>query len=189
MLASTSNLQKLMKIPSSCVNIEKHPNLKERKTAMNAQEFVQIHMEEMRTKFQEAGIVLDLPPPSNLTLKTRYTDIDPGKMLTAEIPFDAQFTNPIHFFQGGFLCAAFDEAFGPLSYMAAQRPVVAIEISTSFIRPFSEKDQFISIRAEIVSQTKSLMIMKAEAKSKAGKLIAISSNHALILSDEQMKKL
>jgi len=156
---------------------------------MKAQELVQKHMEEMKRKFQESGIVLDLPPSSNLTLQTRYTDVDPGKMIMAEIPFDTKFANPIHVFQGGFLCAAFDEAFGPLSYMAAQRPVVAIEISTSFIRPFSPKDEFISIRAEVVSQTKSLMIMKAEAKSKAGKLIAISSNHALILSDEQMKKL
>jgi len=33
------------------------------------------------------------------------------------------------------------------------------------------------------------MIMKTEAKSKARKLIAISSNHAFILSDEQMKKI
>jgi uncharacterized protein (TIGR00369 family) len=156
---------------------------------MNAQDFVQTHMEEMKRQFQEAGIVLDLPPASNVTLHTRYTDIDPGKMLTAEIPFDARFANPIHVFQGGFLCAAFDEVFGPLSYMAAQRPVVAIEISTSFIRPFAPKDEYISIRAQIVSQTKSLMIMKAEAKSKTGKLIAISSNHALILSDEQMKKI
>lgn len=63
-------------------------------------------------------------------------------------------------------------------------PAVTIEMSTSYIRPFTEKDEFIIVRAEIVAQTKTLLMMKGDAKNKEGKLIATSTSHALVLSDQ-----
>jgi len=71
--------------------------------------------------------------------------------------------------------------------MASGRPVVTIEMSTTFIRPFTKKDEVISVRADLTAKTKSLLVLKAEAHTRDGKLIATSSNHSLILSDEQLK--
>ena len=143
-------------------------------------------MAEMAEKFARLGVKLQMPPPSNLTLGTRYTDIEPGKMLTAEFKFDPKFGNPMQVFQGGFLCAAFDDVYGPLTYMACERPVVTIEMSTTYLRPFREKDEYITVRAEVVARSKSLLVLKAEAKNKNGKLIATSTSHSLITTDQQL---
>lgn len=154
---------------------------------MNSQVDVLKHMKEMEEKFSQAGLKLQLPPHSAATLGVTYIDIDFGNSLTICIPFQEKFTNPLHMFQGGFLCAAFDEAYGPLTYMTAGQPVVTIEMSTSFIRPFMAKDDYMVIKAEVVSKTKTLIVLKAEARSKEGKLIASSTNHSLMISESQMK--
>lgn len=144
-------------------------------------------MQEMAEQFANSGVNLLMPPPSNATLGTTYTAIDFGKSISAEIRFDEKFCNPLGIFQGGFLCAIFDEVYGPLTYMASGRPVVTVEMSTTFLRPFTKKDEVISVRAELVAKTKTLLVLKAEAQTREGKLIATSSSHSLILSDDQLK--
>jgi uncharacterized protein (TIGR00369 family) len=147
---------------------------------MNVNDQVRASMREMAEKFRAAGVELALPPPSSDTLGTRYTAIDPGKMLEAEFAWNARFTNPLKIFQGGFLCAAFDEVFGPLTYMAAGKPALTIEMSTSFLRPFTEAVGTVRIRAEVVSQTKALLVLKAEARTPEGKLLATAGSHSMI---------
>jgi acyl-coenzyme A thioesterase PaaI-like protein len=89
-------------------------------------------------------------------------------------------------FQGGFICAAFDDVFGPLSYMAALRPVVTVDMNTTFIRPFTANDVSAIFTAELVSLSKSMLVMRAEARTLSGKLIATSTNTSMILSDDQL---
>jgi uncharacterized protein (TIGR00369 family) len=153
---------------------------------MDVHEAVLQHMEQLREKFAAQGISLRLPPPSVEVLGTRYVEMDYRKMLAAEFRFDERFSNPIGSFQGGFLCAAFDEVYGPLTYIAAQRPVITIEMSTTFLRPFTERTGVMIINAEVVSRGKTLLVLKAEARSGEGKLIATSTNHSLIVADESL---
>jgi uncharacterized protein (TIGR00369 family) len=141
----------------------------------------------MAARFAAAGVQLQLPPNSNRTIGTKYVDVDPGNSLTAEIQFDSRFTNPVQMYQGGFLCAAVDEVFGPLTYMAAGRPAVTVEMSTTFIRPFVQSDGVIRIRAEVTAKTKSLIFLKAEVRTLDGKLIATATNHSMMLSDQNLK--
>ena len=155
---------------------------------MTIHEDVMVNMKAMADKFAAAGIALELPPQSNLTLATQYIGVDLGKSLTAEIPFNRKFANPLGMFQGGFIGAAFDEVFGPLTYMAAQRPSVTIEMSTSYLRPFVASDESLILKAELVAKTRSLLVLKAEAHTKAGKLVATATSHSLISSDEHLKK-
>lgn len=146
------------------------------------------HMNDMAARFAAMGINLELPPSSSKAMGTVYTEMNLGKSLAARFAFNPLHTNPLKMFQGGFLCAAFDEVFGPLTYMAAGQPVVTLEMSTTFLRPFVAKDEFIEIRAEVVAKTKSILLLKAEAKNKDGKLIATGSNHSMILSDAQISR-
>jgi acyl-coenzyme A thioesterase PaaI-like protein len=88
-------------------------------------------------------------------------------MLAAEVRFDSKFSNPMGVLQGGFLCAMFDEVYGPLTYMATGRPVVTIEMSTSFLRPFTERDEFVFVRAEVLARSRSLIVLKAEARNRS----------------------
>ena len=154
---------------------------------LSTHEQVLASMREMAATFAAAGIALELPPPSSQTLGTTFTEFDLGKFLAARFAFAQRFANPLGMFQGGFLAAAFDEVFGPLAYMTAGKPVVAIEISTTYIRPFTAADELLDVRAEVVVKNRSLLVLRAEAKTAAGKLIATSQNHGLILSDDRLK--
>lgn len=155
---------------------------------MTVHEQILKSMKTMADSFSQLGIHLELPPTSNAAMGTEYIDIEMGKMLAAKFKFNSAYTNPLRMFQGGFICAALDEVFGPLTYMAAQRPAVTIEMSTSFVRPFTAKDEWMFIRAEVTSQSKSLLLLRAEAKTADGKLIATATNHTMILSDQNLKK-
>jgi uncharacterized protein (TIGR00369 family) len=139
-------------------------------------------IQEMAEQFKANGLELDMPPNSMKTHGTVYTYFEPGKVLSAEFPFDERFTNPMKMYQGGFLCAALDDVFGPLTYMAAKAPAVTVQMNTTFIRPFTAKDKKMVIRAEVVSQSTSLLVLQAEVKTIEGKLIAISNNQSFILA-------
>lgn len=154
---------------------------------MTVHDQVMASMLQMAEKFAARGVKLHMPPASNAMLGTRYIEVDQGKSLAAQINFDPKFGNPMQVFQGGFLCAAFDEVYGPLSYMSCNAPVVTIEMSTTFLRPFTAKDEFLVVRAEVVARSKTLLVMKGEARNPQGKLIATSISHSLVASNQNLK--
>ncbi|MEY4616639.1 MAG: hypothetical protein RJB66_1599 [Pseudomonadota bacterium] len=149
---------------------------------MSVQEQISEKLTTMKAAFEASGGKIQLPPPAFDTLKTEFTAFDWGKSLTARVFFDLKFTNPLFAFQGGFMAAAIDNVLGPLSYMAAQRPASTIEMSTSYIRPFVARDEYIDIHGEVISMTKTLLVLRAEVKNKEGKLLATASQHALIIN-------
>jgi uncharacterized protein (TIGR00369 family) len=155
----------------------------ESQNSMTAHEQVLASMKEMAAAMEAIGVQLRLPPRSMESMGTRFVDIVPGKMLAAEIPFHEEFGNPTGVMQGGFLCAAFDDVFGPLSYMAAKRPAATIEMNTSFIRPFLPKVGVLTIRAEVLSLSRTLLLLEGKATRPDGKLIAVSKVHCSVLLD------
>ena len=144
-------------------------------------------MKEMVQKLSGLGVTLALPPTSSQTLGTEYTQIEMGTKLAAKFQFNPLMTNPLGMFQGGLLCALFDEVFGPLTYMAANQPVVTLEMSTTFVRPFMAKDEWITITGEVVSKTKTVLVLKGEARTKDGKLVATANNLSLVVSENHLK--
>jgi len=153
---------------------------------MSAQEEVLRFMQTMTAKYATRGVALQLPPASNQTLGIQYTHVEMGKSLRAEVKFDRRFTNPLGMFQGGFIGAVIDEVFGPLTYMAAERPAVAIEMNASYVRPFTEKDGTLVVHAEVVSKSNSLLLLRAEARTASGKLVATATNRSFILADAHL---
>ncbi|MGD9592410.1 MAG: PaaI family thioesterase [Candidatus Berkiella sp.] len=144
-------------------------------------------LDNMKAAFAAKGFLVELPHLSGKTLGTVYTSIE-EKSLTASFTFNANFNNPFRRTQGGFICAYFDEVFGPLSFLVAKRPVVTLSLNTTYMRPFDQADEQIIVRAEVVSQSKSILIMDAQAKTKDDKLIAIATSHNMILNDEQLSR-
>jgi uncharacterized protein (TIGR00369 family) len=144
-------------------------------------------LKEMARRLAGAGVALELPPPTNRTLGMDFVAIEPGKSLTSEFRFDPRFSGPLGIMQGGILSAAIDDTFGPLTYLAAQAPVMTIEMSTTYLRPFTAKDEVVRIHAEIVSKTKTLMVLKAEVRTREGKLVATSTTHSLIADEARLK--
>jgi acyl-coenzyme A thioesterase PaaI-like protein len=56
-------------------------------------------------------------------------------------------------------------------------------MSTTYLRPFTPKDEVVTVKADLVAKTKSLLVLKVEAYNKEGKLIATSTSHSMILAD------
>ena len=144
-------------------------------------------MIDIKMEMQAKGIPIELPHMSYKTLGTVYTNVTPTS-ITATFKFNPIYNNPFQRTQGGIICAYIDEVFGPLSFLVAKRPVVTLDLNTTFIRPYDEKDESVFVSAELVSQSKSLLVMKAEVKTKEGKLVAIATCHSMILSDEQLSR-
>src|SRR5512140_1981701 len=87
--------------------------------------------------------------------------------------------NPLRTMQGGFIVAAFDNVFGPLSYLAARFPCVTLNLNTQFVRPIEFGDH-ITVRATVVSRNAQVLQMSGESFSSRNKLIATASATATI---------
>jgi acyl-coenzyme A thioesterase PaaI-like protein len=141
-----------------------------------------------KSQLNSMGIDIQLPPPSQLELQIEYLEVIPGKKIKGKVNFQKRFTNPIKTYQGGFLTAAMDDHFGPLSYITAERPCTTLSINTTFLKPFTEKMGHCVIEAEVLQKTKSFIFMRAVVLSPEGDILAHGESHVSILSDEQLQK-
>ena len=136
----------------------------------------------------QTGTALQLPPPSQIELAIEYLEITPGKKMVGKVPFQKRFTNPIYTYQGGFLAAAIDDIFGPLSYITAERPCTTLSLNTTFLKAFTEKMGHVIITALVLQKTKNFIFMRAEVADPDGELLAHAESHVSILRDDQMGK-
>jgi acyl-coenzyme A thioesterase PaaI-like protein len=134
------------------------------------------------------GISLILPPPTLTELQMEYLEIEPGKKMIGKLPFQKRFINPVGLYQGGFLGAALDEVFGPLSYITAERPCMTLSMNVSYLKAFTEKMGHCLIEAMVLQKTKTLIFMRAEVRSPTSDLIAHAETHVTILRDDQLQK-
>lgn len=132
-------------------------------------------------ELNQAYPALQLPPTSFTEMRAEVVGFEEGQSLSVRFPFDVRFTNPMGVFQGGMLCTAADNVFGPLSYSAAKGPCVTLDMSARYMRPFTQKESPITVTAKVISRTKQLLIMDATIVSNDGKLIATASTQFLIL--------
>ncbi|MBM9579506.1 PaaI family thioesterase [Leptospira sp. 201903070] len=137
---------------------------------------------------KEYGIRLELPPKSFKEMKGAFLEIEPKRILVS-FPYDARFANPIGMFQGGMLCTALDNTFGPLSYITTKRPCVTTDLSTQFFRSFGPQDSYIEIEARVVAKSPAMLTMLAEVRNPKKKLVATSTTSMLILQDSMLKRM
>lgn len=124
----------------------------------------------------------DLPtPPCTITMNPAFVEYVPGKSLTLAFPVLAAYLNPGQSMQGGFICAAFDNVFGPLSVLAFESIyTTTIDLITSYHRPIHTGD-VLTICATVKSKGKTALYMTAEGYNQEGKLIASSSTNYIVL--------
>jgi uncharacterized protein (TIGR00369 family) len=145
---------------------------------------------EIKEKFEtEYGMTMDLPPRSFMEMGGEFIEIEDNRKIKVRFPYDDRFANPIGIFQGGMLCAAIDNTFGPLSYLALKRPSVTLDLSTQFVRPFSPKDEFIDVEAKVVSISSATLLMQAEVRNPKNKLVATATTTFLILQDNMLARM
>ena len=130
-----------------------------------------------KIKFPES-IKLQLPPPCAKSLEGMLLDYT-KKSMTRKFPVLEKYTNPTGGLQGGFISAAFDDTFGPLSYLVCKAPTVTLNLNVDYIRSIFPGDSM-TITAEVVSRGFSVLNMSARAFNEKGKLIATSTTNMVI---------
>ncbi len=141
-----------------------------------------------QSKLADMGVNINLPAPSMLELQLEYLSQVPDQSITARLPFQKRFTNPVGLYQGGILAAGMDDVFGPLSYSAAKGPCVTLSMNVTYMRPFSAEDGEVIIEGKILQKTKTFIFMRAEVKNPKGQLIATADSHVTILRQDQLQK-
>jgi uncharacterized protein (TIGR00369 family) len=155
---------------------------KENRIIFESEDFIVSTGNDGNKKYGMAGIDLGTPPPCYLNMQTRLIDFTPGTALTVAIPVLESYCNPAGSMQGGFISAAFDNAFGPLCILATGTPrTTALNINTSYHRPIFPGDELI-ITATVKSKGRTMIHILAEAYNRENKLIATANTQYLILN-------
>ncbi len=105
-------------------------------------------------KAQQANQPLLMPPPFVDSLGMEVTAFEKGKLLSAVFPFEQRYANPLGLYLGGMTCALMDAVMGPLSYTVFDLPAVTTEFTTTYLRPFTQKDEKILVEAKVIGTTK-----------------------------------
>lgn len=137
-------------------------------------------MKEMTEGFKTGDRKITIPPPSFMDMSAEFISYTKNKSLSVIFPVKPNQTNPMGFMQGGYIAAAFDNAFGPLSYLIAKRPTTTIDMNIQYIRGVAV-DQNVIVTAQLEAKGFSTMHMTAEMKTEQGKLLATATTNLLIL--------
>lgn len=129
---------------------------------------------------ETVGKDMPFPPPCFTSMQGKFLEYESRKKLTASFPVVSECLNPQGKMQGGFLTAAFDNVFGPLSYLAARNPCITLDIHTQFFRGL-EAGETLTIIAEVVARGSASIYMAAGAFNAAKKLVAASNTNLLIV--------
>jgi uncharacterized protein (TIGR00369 family) len=138
------------------------------------------HLEEELQKIQESRAPGDhLLPNCFRFMQGEFLEYQPRAMLKARFPVLEESLNPVRKMQGGFITAAFDNVFGPLSYAAARAICSTIDIETHYHRMVDEGDTLLIV-GHVLSRGSVIMHLAGEAYNGKGKLVATCSASILI---------
>lgn len=139
-------------------------------------EILDQEMKHLHDQFQSA----QLPPNCFSSMWAEFIEYESRTMLKVAIPVLENSLNPMKIMQGGFIAAAFDNTFGPLSYVAARNPCVTLDLHTNYIRSVSAGET-LTVIARVVSRSGRTLHMSAEAHNGKGKLIATASTNMIMV--------
>ena len=147
---------------------------------MNKNEELNAALRALGARSGDSGEGVAIPPPFVGTLGMDVLAFS-ADSIEAEFPLDLRFANPLGAYLGGMVCALVDAACGPLSYLACGRPAVTTEFSMTFLRPLTKRDASVTVRAEVVSRSRTLIVMEASARNPRGKLVARARTTSFVI--------
>jgi uncharacterized protein (TIGR00369 family) len=121
-----------------------------------------------------------IPPNCFTWMDVSVLSYESRTRLSIAVPVTEEMLNPMRVMQGGFITAAFDNAFGPLSYVAARNPCTTLDLHTQYIRPIAPGD-VLTITAVVVSRGPVSMHLTGEAHNSKGKLVASCSANMIVM--------
>jgi uncharacterized protein (TIGR00369 family) len=119
---------------------------------------------------------MKIPSPSFLTAGGKIIAHEGRRLLRSAFPVPGEYSNPAGFLQGGYITTLMDDTFGPLSYLAAGRPAVTLNLSTTFLRPVPVTEEYLIVEAEVVSRGRTVLTMSGRVENSRGKLVATATS-------------
>jgi len=139
--------------------------------------------EEIRELVRQNRLGGTFPPNCFIAMQGEFVEYESRRSLTVSFPVLEESLNPLHTMQGGFLVAAFDNVFGPLSYLAARVPCATLSLTTHFMRPVELGDHLI-VRANVIARGVQVLQMTGEAFNSKNKLVATASVTAIVIESK-----
>jgi uncharacterized protein (TIGR00369 family) len=141
--------------------------------------------EELQSLSRDHALGATFPPNCFVAMHAEFVEYESRHSLTVTFPVLEESLNPLRAMQGGFLVAAFDNVFGPLSYLAARVPCVTLNLNAQFIRPVEAGDQ-LTIRAEVISRGAQVLQMTGDALNRRHKVVGTAAATAIVVKAAPM---
>ncbi len=128
------------------------------------------------------GRKVQIPPPAIKGLEATLLEHIPNKSIKWSFPVKENYNNPFGITFGGYYGMFFDAAMGPFSGLTAKKPTTSLDMNITFLKPLSPEDKTVVIDVEVVSISKSYLLLSAKAHSGRGVLVATCTSRMLILN-------
>jgi acyl-coenzyme A thioesterase PaaI-like protein len=114
-------------------------------------------------------------------MEGRFVAYEQGKSLSAAFPVLERYEGPSGVMQGGMITAAFDNVYGPFSYLLTAAYCITVNLNTSFVRPIARQDGELIVAVNLVDRTKQFLLLEGTARSPQGKLVAQSTSQWFVV--------
>jgi acyl-coenzyme A thioesterase PaaI-like protein len=128
-----------------------------------------------------------IPPKVFRDMQGRFLAHEKGRSLRAAFPVLDRYEGPSGVMQGGMITAAFDNVYGPFSYLLTAAYCITVNLSTSFVRPITQQDGELIVEVGLIDRTKQFLLLDGKAFNPQGKLIAQSTSQWFVLSPPSPK--
>lgn len=135
---------------------------------------------EMAAMGDKSPVALEIPPKCFFDMQGKFLRYRSRKAILVSFPVLEKQLNPIGVMQGGYMAAAFDNTLGPLSYAAAQKAAVTLDMSQTYLRA-ARAGETIWCAAEVVTRSPRTLYMTASMYDDRRKLVATAQTQVLIL--------
>ena len=82
----------------------------------------------------------------------------------------------------------FDMAFGPFSSLVSKGATTSLDLNVTFLKPLSVADEFVVVKAQVVSLSKQFLILEGKAyKGVGATLMATCTSRLMIFDAKRMK--
>lgn len=125
----------------------------------------------------------EVPPPVMREMEAAFESYREGRSLTLSYPLFERYASPTGMVQGGVLAAAFDNAYGPLAFLAASSAAVSLSLDVSYMRPLPVGGGPLEVVVELVERTRRVLFLEGEARDPREKLVATSTSEMLVVED------
>jgi uncharacterized protein (TIGR00369 family) len=130
-----------------------------------------------------SGTHLEIPPKVFRDMHGELLEYVKNRSLKAGFPMFERYAGPTGMTQGGIIAAAFDNVFGPLSYLVAKKPCATLTMEITYLRPVSASHEHLIVDAVVKGKSRHVLFMEAQATNKRGKIVATATTALMILQN------